>query len=120
MVGVGVAIFTDEDVDGRLAGELRRRGYDAVSCRELGRSNLGVPDDDQLAAATEQGRALLTFNARDYIRLDREWKAAGRAHAGIIVSVQIQDLGELLRRVELHLRRYSPHEQADRLLWLAG
>ncbi len=51
--------------------------------------------------------------------LDHRWKAAGRAHAGIIVAPEITDFRELLRRVVLHLNTYSADQQADTLLWLA-
>ena len=61
---------------------------------------------------------LLTFNKVDFLRLDRVWKAADRRHAGIIVSPQIEDLGELLRRVTWHLDTYAPEDQHDTLLWL--
>ena len=118
MAGLGITLYTDEDVHALLAGELRRHGYDAESCHEAGRGNRALPDRQQLAYATEHGRAILTFNAADYLRLDREWKAAGRQHAGILVSPKINDLGELLRRVTHHLDTISPDTQWDIVLWL--
>ncbi len=118
MAGLGIALYTDEDVHAALAVELRRRGYDAESCHEAGRGNRAIPDEEQLAYATEQGRVIITFNAADYILLDQEWKAAGRQHIGIVVSPKINDLGELLRRVTHHLDTTSPDIQRDILLWL--
>jgi len=103
MVGLSIRLFTDEDVDPRLAVALRQLGHDAMSCHETGRSNQKIPDHEQLAFATQEGRTILTFNARDYVPLDQEWKSAGLHHAGIIVSPRINDVGELLRRVEGHL-----------------
>lgn len=119
MPGSTIALFTDENVHARLARTLRERGSDATSCQEAGRSNQRIPDDEQLAYAAEQGRAILTFNSVDYVPLDLVWKATGRHHAGIIVAPEITDFGILLRRVERHLIRYQPHEQSDVLLWLA-
>ena len=119
MAGLGIKLFTDEDVDARLAEELRKRGYDAESCLEAGRSNQRIPDDEQLAYATEQGRAILVFNVRDYVPLDVAWKANNQQHAGIIASPKIADLGELLRRVVNHLDTTDPEVQRDTLLWLA-
>ncbi len=118
MAGLGIALYIDEDVHAALAGELRRRGYDVESCHEAGRGNRAIPDEEQLAYATEQGRAIITFNAADYILLDQEWKAVGLEHTGIVVSPKINDLGELLRRVTHHLDTTRPDTQRDTLLWL--
>jgi hypothetical protein len=119
MSGLEIHLYTDEMVDADLAVELRRLAHDAESCLEAGRSNQGIPDAEQLAYAARQGRAILTFDSGDFQRLDAEWKAAGRRHAGIIVSPYIRDVGELLRRVVWHLDHYTPAEQDDTLLWLA-
>jgi hypothetical protein len=62
----------------------------------------------------------LTYNANDFLPLDAAWKAAGRQHAGIIVSPRIGDLGELLRRVIGHLDHYTRAQQHDTVLWLAA
>src|SRR5262245_9266441 len=118
MPGLGVALFTDEMVNPRLAGTLVRRGYDAESCQWAGRSNLHIPDDQQLLYASTHGRAILTFNIGDFERLDREWKARGWVHAGIIISPQIISFAELLRRVQLHLNTITPSIQHDTLLEL--
>lgn len=118
MAGRGITIFTDEMVYSRLADELRRRGYDAVSCLEAGRSNQEINDAEQLAFATAEGRAILTANAVDFVVLDAEWKAAGHAHAGIMVYANIRDIGTLLRRVIAHLEAVEPETQHDILLWI--
>jgi Domain of unknown function (DUF5615) len=115
---LGVGLYTDEDVFRALARALRDRGYDAQSCQEAGRAGQGVPDEAQLLYASRHGRAILTFNCTDFLRLDAHWKRAGREHAGIIVSVEVDDLGELIRRVERHLNTYPPSVQHDTLLWL--
>jgi predicted nuclease of predicted toxin-antitoxin system len=118
MAGLGIRLYTDEMIDVRLASALRSRGYDAESCQEAGRSNREIPDEDQLTYATQQGRAIFTFNFLDFLPLDTAWKAAGRPHAGIIVSPEIHDVGELLRRMAWHLDQYTPAQQHDTLLWL--
>ena len=119
MTGGGIPLFTDEHIDARLAPALARRGFDALSCQGAGRANQRISDEDQLAYATAQGRAILTFNMVDFIALDAEWKRDGRRHAGIIVSAEIRSLTELVRRVEHHLLTISPEQQADTLLWLS-
>lgn len=113
------AHFTDEHIHHRLAAVLRERGFDALSCQEAGRHNQGIDDEDQLAYAAEQGRAILTFNSVDFVPLDLLWKQMGRTHAGIIVAPALRDFSRLLQRVELHLTRYSRQEHENTLLWLA-
>jgi hypothetical protein len=118
VAGLGIHLFTDEHIFRNLARTLRSRGYDAESCHEAGRANQGISDDGQLAHATRSGRAILTENYVDFIRLDAAWKSAGRAHGGIIVLADVGEFGELLRRVERHLNTYPPEVQHDTLLWL--
>jgi hypothetical protein len=45
----------------------------------------GLPDDQVLAYATTEGRALVTANIKDFIPLDGRYRAAGQAHAGLIL-----------------------------------
>ncbi len=79
-------IYLDEDVHPFVAQALRLRGWDALTTVEAGRRT--TSDDAQLDFATEQGRALLTYNSRDFSRMHSERIAAGRTHAGIIVATQ--------------------------------
>jgi predicted nuclease of predicted toxin-antitoxin system len=115
-----IHLFTDEHIDPRLAQALASRGFDVLSCREAGRANQRISDDDQLAFAASQGRAILTFNTVDFILIDVEWKQSGRRHAGIIVSTAIRNLSDLIRRVEHHIATVSEEQQNDTLLWLAA
>jgi hypothetical protein len=102
----------------RLVESLREYGYDVLSCEEAGRANQQLPDEAQLVHTAEDGRAILTFNARDFVPLDARWKAARRPHAGIIVAPQVSDFGILLRYVARHLDSVPPSVQDDTLLWL--
>lgn len=118
MADLKVRLFTDEHISGRLARALRSRGYDAESCQEAGRASQGLSDEDHLEYASRSGRAVLTFNHIDFLCLDTAWKRTGQQHARIVLSPEVQDIGELLRRVERHLETYPPAVQRDTLLWL--
>src|SRR5262249_25985692 len=118
--GLGVRLFTDEMIDPDLARALRQRGYDAESCQEAGRGNQQIPDDQQLAYATQQQRAILTFNVGDFYRIDADWQAAGHDHYGILVTTEITDLGSLLRSVQQHLDHCTPAQQYNTILWLGS
>ena len=119
MAGLGIRLYTDEMIDIRLARALRSRGYDVESCQEAGHSNQQIPDEDQLSYAASQGRAIFTFNFVDYLDLDARWKAAGRRHAGIIISGEIRQLGAMVRRVAWHLDHFAPDDQDNLVLWLS-
>ena len=54
-----VRLFTDEDVYGAVAVQLRAAGFDAVSTPEAGR--LGRDDPSQLSWTAQEGRVLVTF-----------------------------------------------------------
>ncbi|HEY7066332.1 MAG TPA: DUF5615 family PIN-like protein [Chloroflexota bacterium] len=118
MAGLGLRLFTDEMIPWRLAAALRQRGYDVLSCEEAGRANQQISDEDQLVFATQNGRAILSFNARDFVPLDAGWKATGRRHAGIILLAQVAAFGTLLRYVARHLDSVPPAVQEDLLIWL--
>lgn len=104
-------LYLDEDVLPELARVLRSAGHDAVSAHELGA--LGLTDEEQLIRATGEGRVLLSFNYRHFIRVAREWFAAGRHHAGIVVSYRQyrrRGLRELRRAVARLLDTVSGEE----------
>jgi hypothetical protein len=46
---------------------------------------VGLPDDQVLAYATTEGRALVTANIKDFVPLDGRYRAAGQSHAGLIL-----------------------------------
>ena len=120
MAGLGVRLYTDEMIHKDLAPTLRQRGYDVESTLEAGRSNQKIPDEDQLLYAAQRGRAILTWNMDEFVALDKQWKAAGRPHAGIIISPQRQGFGQLLQLTQEHLDYCDPAIQHDTLLWLGS
>lgn len=102
----------------RLAAAMRERRYDIVSCHEVGRANQRISDTEQLVFATEQGRAILTQNATHFYALNHAWKAAGRAHAGILIYSPNLRFADLLMRLPRFLDSTEPEAQYDTLLWL--
>jgi hypothetical protein len=118
MAGLGIRLYTDEMISPALARALRRAGYQAESCGEAGLSGQSIADAEQLDYATEHDRAILTFNVRDFIKLDQGYEAVDRRHAGIVLAPQIDDLGALLRYVQRHLDTIAPARQQNTLLWL--
>lgn len=89
-------LYVDADITPRLARILRGRGYDVLAAHEAG--NADASDEEQMAYAAEQGRALLTCNAGDFTNIFEDYWYANHDHNGIIVSEQLE-LGEMIRRV---------------------
>jgi hypothetical protein len=46
---------------------------------------ISLPDGQTLAHAAATGRALATANIKDFMPLDAQYRAAGQAHAGLIL-----------------------------------
>lgn len=88
-------------MDGDLVRGLRSGEIDVMTAAEAGM--IRRTDEEHLTFATMQGRALYSFNVRDFHEIHAEWAAAGRDHAGIILAQQ---------------KRYSTGEQIRRLLRL--
>jgi hypothetical protein len=117
MTGLGITLYTDEDVDVRLAMRLNRDGYDILSARDAGNAHRSLPDEWHLLFAVEQQRALLTHNFADFALIDREWRAKNRSHCGIILVGHVP-IGELVRRTTLHLDNHRPENQYNTVLYL--
>ncbi len=108
---MSLRFLLDEDISQRVAEGLRARGIDAVSVQEIGRGGQGVPDEEQLAYATEQGRVLVTYNRNDFQGLDAKWREEGRQHAGILWCLEQVTLrraiGDLIRALLAASREYE-------------
>lgn len=74
---------------------LRERGHDVLTSQEAGNSHTGVPDPDVLTFATKEGRAVVTLNRKDFIRLH----AASPDHAGIIVCTENPDFPAMAEKI---------------------
>jgi Domain of unknown function (DUF5615) len=72
-------MFTDD-----TAQQLRTKDYDVISV-VADQALAGLPDDQILAYATTEGRALVTANIKDFIPLDTRHRAADQSHAGLIL-----------------------------------
>jgi len=114
-----VALYLDEDEDPLVARRHRASGYDIVSAHDAGM--LGASDEEQLAYAARERRALVTFNIKDFAPLHARWLRDGRWNAGIIVSRQYKraEIGELLRLLENVLQLATDDDLKNRLCYLS-
>src|SRR5438093_156729 len=86
-------LYADENFDAGVVAALRGLGHDVRTVQEAGRR--GSDDPKVLADATAEGRGVLTFNRRDFIRLHRQ----SQAHAGIIACTDDRDVVALAGRI---------------------
>lgn len=112
-----ISIYTDEDMHGQVAPQLRRRGFDTLSTPEVG--NLELSDEEQLDFAIQNKRAVLSFNRRDFCRMHAEYLTSGRKHYGIIVSTQLP-IGEVVKRCLRLLSALTAEEMVNRLEFLSN
>ena len=104
-------LFLDEDMHSGLVPAFRLRGVDAVHVRDLGRE--GMSDQEQLLEAARQGRALVTFNQKDYTSLHIEFLNQNIPHSGIIMGPQVS-IKEALKRI---LGVINNHPNLQNNLW---
>ena len=76
-------VYLDEDLSPSIAVLLRHRGVDATNAHDAGNSQLG--DRAQLEYATREGRAIVTRNVVDFLRLAHDAVAMNTPHAGIVL-----------------------------------
>ena len=106
-----IRYHADEDINHNplIAANLRQRGIDITTSREVGL--LGATDDEQLSFAKEQGRVILTHND-DFIRLHR----LNPNHAGILFIRQgVFSVGEVIRGLVLIHECCEPADLSGRL-----
>src|SRR5260370_42541628 len=81
---VSSPLLLDEMFSDTIAQQLRAKGYDVLAV-VADPSLVALPDDQILARAAATGRALVTANIKDFMPLDAQYRAAGQAHAGLIL-----------------------------------
>ena len=107
-----IRFYLDENVPIVVAEQLRRRGIDAVTVRDLGL--LGQSDINHLLLARNSGQVLCTHDA-DYLELAQ----GGEEHTGIVFGQQhLHGVGSWVRFLELVFTVYSAEEMIGRIEYL--
>jgi predicted nuclease of predicted toxin-antitoxin system len=96
-------LYADEDFPLPVVEKLRELGHDVLTTEEAGKANQKIKDEDVLAFATSQDRAVLTYNRKDFIRLHKKTTN----HAGIIVCSQDDDFAAMARRIDNAIKPFS-------------
>jgi len=107
-----IKLYLDENMNPKLAEQLRLRGIDAIHVQEI--EAKGESDKQHLARATEQGRALVTTDS-DFIDLATQ----GVEHAGIIFGAQeSHSFGDWVRGLELICFVYEVEDMKNHVEYL--
>jgi predicted nuclease of predicted toxin-antitoxin system len=88
-------MYADEQYPYPVVKCLRELGHDVLTVREAGKADRGIPDEEVLAFATENDRAVITQNRKDFIQLHR----IQPHHAGIIVCTDDRNWDALAQRI---------------------
>jgi predicted nuclease of predicted toxin-antitoxin system len=88
-------LYSDEQFPREISEILRTMGHDVLTVQEAGNANLGIPDDDVLAFAISDSRAVITLNRQDFIRLHK----FNSEHFGIIVCTSDPNRPRLATRI---------------------
>ena len=84
-VARAVRLLLDEMHAPAVADALTADGWDVVAVA-ASPSLRGTPDEELLAYATAEGRALVTENIVDFAVIAARWAAEQRSHAGLIFT----------------------------------
>jgi predicted nuclease of predicted toxin-antitoxin system len=87
--------YADEQFPKDTTVALQSLGHDVLTVQAAGNANQRIPDEDVLAFATAQGRAVLTLNRSDFIQLHQQ----SCEHAGIIACTENPDFERLAVKI---------------------
>lgn len=94
-------LYADENFDLGVVVELRRMGHDVRTVQEA--SAQGRDDATVLVDASAEGRAVLTFDRKDFFRLHRH----SPAHGGIVACTYDSDAVALAERIHQTICSYT-------------
>ncbi len=88
-------IYSNENFPVEVVQGLRELGYDVLTTHDAGRSGQRIPDEEVLAFAMLEKRAVLTINRKDFKRLHRE----NPSHFGIIICTENLDFNAFIAQI---------------------
>jgi len=104
-----VKLYLDEDISPKVCEILRKKGLDAISAHETGM--LEVSDDQQLAFAAAEGRAMVTRNRDDFIALTVQFFNDLKLPRGLIIVPHTIPGSEFSKLAALLIKYTKDHPQ---------
>ena len=96
-------LYSNENFPQLAVEVLRQLGHDVLTVLETGRANQAIPDEEILAFATMENRAVITLSRKHFIRLHQQ----SPDHAGIIVCTFDADFGGLAKRIDAAIKAHN-------------
>jgi hypothetical protein len=115
-----IRLYIDEDsVERSSVAAFRASGLDRATVLEVNRQSFS--DQEQLIWAAEQGRVIYSYNQRDFCHLHGEFLAAGKSHAGIILSQQQRySVGQQLKALQQLILANTADTMINQLIFLSN
>jgi len=109
-------IYTDENVDIRIADGLKRLGIKAFSAHE--RDMTGSADIEHFKYASSMKAVIFTHD-HHFLKIAKESVQGGENHWGIIfVEMNTLSIGECIRRLAFYAEILSPEEMKNQIEFL--
>lgn len=96
-------LYADENFPRWVVEYLCGLGHDGLTAQDAGNAGLQIPDEDVLAFAIRENRAVLTSNRRHFMRLHM----LQPEHAGIIVCTVDKNFERLANRIHEAISQYE-------------
>jgi len=96
-------LYANENFPLPVVEALRGLGHDVLTTHEAGRSGESIPDDQVLAFAVTDRRALLTLNRKDFVRLHQR----NSNHHGMIVCTVDENFARQADRIHTAISEYE-------------
>ena len=109
-------IYTDENVDIRIAEGLKRRGVKAFSAYEKGMT--GSADVEHFKYASYIKAVIFTHD-HHFLKIAKELVRGGKNHRGVIfVEMNKLSVGECIKRLAFYAEILSPEEMKNQIEFL--
>lgn len=92
-------LYSNENFPLPVVQELRRLGHDVLTVQDTAQENRSIPDEEVLVFAHGQGRAVLTINRKDFLRLHLR----ASQHSGVILCTADRDFAGQAERIHNEL-----------------
>ena len=96
-------LFADENFPNPAVEGLRQLGHDVMTVAQADLAGLGIPDEEVLAFAHADGRAVLTHNRKHFRNLHN----IGRPQSGMVLCTEDVDFNSLATRVDQALSQVA-------------
>jgi hypothetical protein len=110
-----IDLYLDEDVNVLIGDLIRARGFRVTTTQAAGQ--IGTTDENQLAFATSQRKAILTHNRVHFESLALRYFEKKKAHSGIIIAVR-RPPKELSRRILILLDSVTADEIENQIRYI--